>query len=121
MTNFCLKSFSSRASVCQKKRILSQTNAYSQQCQLSNGVMVQTKQEIITDDDQATAAFLQSLQSMPSTHQQSTPVALTSVTVPSLLSGRYSTSYVKSERSLKSPHCSRDQVGVVTVYKPSHL
>lgn len=104
---------SSRASVCQKKRILSQTNAYSQQCQLSNGVMVQTKQEIITDDDQATAAFLQSLQSMPSTHQQSTPVALTSVTVPSLLSGRYSNSYVKSERSLKSPHCSRDQKMII--------
>lgn len=75
--------------------------------------MVQTKQEIITDDDPVTAAFLQSLQSsMPST-QQSTPVALTSAMAPSLLSGRYSTSYVKSERSLKSPHCSREQVGVM--------
>lgn len=96
---------------------MSQANLYNQQCQLTNGVMVQTKQEIITDDDQATAAFLQSLQSMPSTHQQSTPVALTSATVPSLLSGRYSTSYVKSERSLKSPHCSRDQVSFENFYE----
>lgn len=103
---------SSRASVCQKKRILSQANTYNQHCQLTNGVMVQTKQEIITDDD-PTAAFLQSFQpSMPST-QQSTPVALTSATAPSLLSGRYSTSYVKSERSLKSPHCSRDQKSII--------
>lgn len=71
-------------------------------------MVVQTKQEII-DDDQAAAAFLQSLSSMPST-QQSTPVALMSATAPSVLPGRYSTSYVKSERSLKSPHCNREQV-----------
>lgn len=74
--------------------------------------MVQTKQEIISDDDPLAAALLQSLQSsMPST-QQSTPVALTSATAPSALTGRYSTSYVKCERSLKSPACSREQVSI---------
>lgn len=104
--------FSSRSSVCQKKQILSQANLYNQQCQLTNGLMVQTKQEIITDDDPLSAALLQSIQSsMPST-QQSTPVALTSATAPSAMPGRYSTSYVKCERSLKSPACSREQVSV---------
>ena len=74
--------------------------------------MVQTKQEIITDDDPVAAALLQSLQSSLPSNQQSTPVALTSATAPSALTGRYSTTYVKSERSLKSPQCSREQVSV---------
>ncbi|XP_035212726.1 homeodomain-interacting protein kinase 2-like isoform X2 [Stegodyphus dumicola] len=113
---------SSRLNACQKKRILSQANLYHTHCQMSNGPIVQTKQEIISDDDQS-AAFLRTLQaSLPCGQQQATPVALTSVAVPTLLSSQYTGCYLKNnERSVKSPFCEQEQKSNVIIGNSEQL
>ncbi|KAG8196742.1 hypothetical protein JTE90_014476 [Oedothorax gibbosus] len=103
---------SSRCSVSQKKRILSQAaaNLYHQHCQLTNGSMVHTKQEIITEEDLAAATS--------NGQSQATPVAMT---VPSLLQGRYNGNYSKhSEHCLKTPVC-RDQKTSIIIGNGDHL
>ncbi|GFY67681.1 homeodomain-interacting protein kinase 2 [Trichonephila inaurata madagascariensis] len=98
----------SKASVCQKKRILSQANLYHQNCQLSNGSVVHTKQEIITEDD-----LNISHASLASTQSQASSV---SVTIPTLLSGRYSGNYSKhNDLCLMAHFCGREQKSSIII------
>ncbi|GFU76807.1 homeodomain-interacting protein kinase 2 [Trichonephila clavipes] len=98
----------SKASVCQKKRILSHANLYHQNCQLSNGSVVHTKQEIITEDD-----LNISHSSLASTQSQASSV---SVTIPTLLSGRYSGNYSKhNDLCLMTHFCGREQKSSIII------
>ncbi|GIX90762.1 homeodomain-interacting protein kinase 2 [Caerostris darwini] len=92
-------------SVCQKKRLVNLYHQH-QNCQVNNGSVVHTKQEIITDDDLNVAH----------SHSSMTLAQSQACVVPSLLSGRYSGNYSKhNDLCLMTHFCGRDQKGNIII------
>ncbi|XP_015913642.1 homeodomain-interacting protein kinase 2 isoform X2 [Parasteatoda tepidariorum] len=107
--------YSSRGNTSHRRKLLSQVpNLYSSQCQLSNGQIVHTKQEIITEDDLTSAHAHASLSGVQT---QATPVALTNVSMgaPSC----YGSHSKSQDRRLKSPVFGTDRnLGIIFGHQP---
>lgn len=122
------------ANSSQKKRILSKAHVFAQPNQVSSNhhtLLVQTKQEIISSDEEQTPIVhhLHNNSHIPTTSgHQIAPVALTSVTVPSSVPSRFTDNFIKhhaldNERLLKniSPFRTREQKASSSITHSSHL